>query len=70
MEDHLDDLERDIVERPNQAVMESALNLKRDLTILRHALVPMKEAGGRWISLTKRGGEAWQRKYVYHLDLL
>ncbi|MEJ6738176.1 MAG: magnesium/cobalt transporter CorA [Cryomorphaceae bacterium] len=46
MEDHLDDLERDIVERPNQAVMESALNLKRDLTILRHALVPMKEVLG------------------------
>jgi len=46
MEDHLDQLEVAVVENPNQAVLTSALALKRDLTVLRRALVPMKDVLG------------------------
>lgn len=46
LEDHLDQLEVAVVENPNQAVLTSALALKRDLTVLRRALVPMKDVLG------------------------
>ncbi len=46
MEDQLDALEQDVVHAPSSAVMTQVLLLKRDLTLLRRALIPMKEVLG------------------------
>lgn len=46
MEDQLDALEQGVVHEPSPAVMTQVLQLKRDLTLLRRALIPMKEVLG------------------------
>ena len=46
MEDQLDALEQAVVHEPSPTVMTQVLQLKRDLTLLRRALIPMKEVLG------------------------
>jgi magnesium transporter len=46
MEDHLEKLELAVVQSPSPEVMTQVLQLKRDLTNLRRALIPMKEVLG------------------------